>query len=431
MKEILLNRQVLAWALYDWANSAFATTIVAGFFPVFYSFLSADLSTRDAQFWFNLTLAISSILVAIAAPLLGAIADYGGGRKKFLATFAMLGIVMSASLAWVGVGMWWMALLVYGLGQIGFSGANIFYDAMITKVSSEKDVDLVSGYGYALGYLGGGLLFLLNVLMVTKPGLFGIADASTAVSMSFISVAIWWLVFSLPLMLNVPEPRAAHSLSVSATIRKGVKQLLVTFHEIRKLRTALTFLIAYWLYIDGVGTIYRMAVFFANRVLGLPSDSLITALLLTQFIAFPSALFFGWLGKRTGPKVGILIGLGVYMSAVLYAWGWLETSRDFYFLAAAIGVVQGGVQSLSRSLFTRLIPYHRTTEFFGFFNMVGKFASILGPFLMAMVPVVFAGSSERDSILVLILLFVVGGYLLSRVNIDEGIEAARAMEKVD
>lgn len=429
MKSILLKKPVLYWALYDWANSAFATTIVAGFFPVFYTSLSADISIRDSQFWFNLTLAASSILVALAAPILGAISDYGGGRKKYLASFAMLGILMSAGLAWVGAGMWWMALLVYGLGQIGFSGANIFYDSMIIEVSDEDNVDMVSGYGFALGYFGGGLLFLVNVLMVTKPALFGIADVSTALSLSFISVGVWWAIFSLPLLLKVPEAKSPHQLPAGQTIRKGLEQLVVTFHEIRKLKTALTFLVGYWLYIDGVGTIYKMAVFFANRVLGLPSDSLITALLLTQFIAFPSALFFGWFGKKAGPKLGILIGLSVYTIAVIYAWGWLETSRDFYFLAAAIGVVQGGVAGLSRSLFTRLIPRSKTTEFFGFYNMVGKLASILGPILMALVPILFIDSSERDSILVLILLFVMGGYLLFTVNIEKGIKAADEMEK--
>jgi UMF1 family MFS transporter len=429
MKEILLKKQVLSWALYDWANSAFATTVVAGFFPVFFSFLSEDLSTRDSQFWFNVTLAVSSIIVAVAAPVLGAISDYGGGRKKFLATFAMLGIIMSAGLAWVGAGMWWMALLVYGLGQIGFAGANIFYDSMIVEVSTKDDVDIVSGYGYAMGYIGGGLLFVLNVAMVSNPAMFGIPDVAMALSLAFISVGVWWLVFTVPLLVNVDEPEIEHSCTASQAISRGIKQLAVTYREIRKLRAALVFLIGYWLYIDGVGTIYKMAVFFADRVLGLPSESLVTALILTQFVAFPAALFFGWLGTKIGPKKGILIGLSVYILAVLYAWGWLETSRDFYVLACAIGLVQGGVQSLSRSLFTRLIPRANTTEFFGFFNMVGKFASILGPILMAMVPFVFTSSDERDSILVLIVLFVIGGYLLFTVDVKKGIEAADEIDR--
>ena len=420
---------MICWALYDWANSAFATTIVAGFFPVYYSALTADLSTRDAQFWFNITLAAGSLMVALVAPILGAIADFGGRRKRFLATFAMLGIVMSAALGWLGSGLWWMALLVYGLGQAGFAGANIFYDAMLVEVSDRENVDLVSGFGYAMGYVGGGLLFLINVLMVTRPEMFGIPDPSTALTLSFFTVACWWLAFTLPLLFGVKETGTRRRGGAAMAISSAVRQLTITFHDIRQLKTALLFLAGYWLYIDGVGTIYRMAVFFADRVLGLPSASLITALLLTQFIAFPAALGFGWLGKRIGPKQAILIGLVVYALVVLYAWGWLDSARDFYLLAVAIGLVQGGVQSLSRSLFTRLSPSSKTTEFFGFYNMVGKFASILGPFLMAVVPLVFAAASERDSILVLLLLFVLGGILLSRVDLEAGTAAAQAVDR--
>ena len=297
MKQVLLDRRIFSWALYDWANSAFATTVMAGFFPVFYSLLSQDISARESQFWFNICLAASSILIAIAAPVLGAIADRGGSRKKFLATFAMLGIIMSASLAWVHAGMWWIGLIIYGFGQIGFAGANIFYDSMIVDVSGEDDLDIVSGYGYALGYVGGGLLFFLNVLMVTKPALFGIADATAALSYSFISVGIWWAVFSIPLLKNVRETPTENVASTWDSIAQGWRQLVQTFSEVRKLKVVFVFLAGYWLYIDGVGTIIKMAVFFANRVLDLPQESLITALLLTQFVAFPAALFF-WMAGR-------------------------------------------------------------------------------------------------------------------------------------
>ncbi|MGI9318295.1 MAG: MFS transporter [bacterium] len=429
MKRILFDRKVLSWALYDWANSAFATTVMAGFFPVFYTMLSQDISARESQFWFNICLASASILIAVAAPILGAIADRGGSRKKFLATFAMVGIVMSAGLAWVHAGMWWIGLVIYGFGQIGFAGANIFYDSMIVDVAEEEEFDIISGYGYALGYVGGGLLFLLNVLMVTRPEMFGIVDASTALSLSFISVGIWWALFTIPLLLNVKETPTANVASAKESIAEGWTQLTNTFREVRKLKVVIVFLAGYWLYIDGVGTIIKMAVFFANRVLELPQESLITALLLTQFVAFPAALLFGWLGKKIGPRNGILIGLVVYTGAVIYAWRWLSTSADFYNLAIAIGLVQGGVQSLSRSLYARLIPRSKTAEFFGFFNMVGKFASILGPLLMAMVPVMIAGADERDAILVLIVLFVVGGLFLSRVDTQAGIAAAREMEQ--
>ncbi len=429
MKKILFERPVLTWALYDWANSAFATTVVAGFFPVFYNALSSDLSVRDSQFWFNLTLAVSSLVIAIAAPILGAIADRGGRQKKFLVSFALLGILMSAGLAWVGAGMWWMGLLLYGLGQIGFSGANVFYDAMIVDVCDEQDYDLVSGYGYAMGYLGGGILFLVNVVMVTRPELFGLGSVSAAVSVSFVTVALWWAAFTIPLIWGYKETQPEHHTRPMQAIREGIAQLRLTFREVRKFKVALLFLIAYWLYIDGVGTIYKMAVFFAIRVLELPQESLITALLLTQFVAFPAALLFGWLGKIIGPKIGILAGLIVYAGVVIYAWRWLNTAADFYKLAVVIGLVQGGVQSLSRSLFARLIPRSKITEFFGFFNMIGKFASILGPTMMAAVPILLASAGPRDSILALVILFVAGGILLSRVDVEKGIEAATEIQK--
>lgn len=427
MKRVLLSKPVLSWALYDWANSAFATTVMAGFFPVFFSALSGDISARDSQFWFNMTLAGSSVLVAISAPLLGAIADRGGNRKRFLVTFAMLGVVMSAGLAWVHAGQWWVGLLLYGLGTIGFSGANVFYDSMIVDVSDEEDFDVVSAFGYAMGYVGGGLLFSLNVLMAQEPEMFGLADAGAAVKASFISVAAWWALFTLPLLFGVKETPTENKASRWQAVREGMAQLMGTFREIRQLRVLLIFLVGYWLYIDGVNTVIKTAVFFGDRVLGLDQGSLVLALLLTQFVAFPAALGFGWLGKRIGPRPAILIGLAVYIAALFYAWHWLQDSGDFYNLAIAIGLVQGGVQSLSRSLYARLIPKSKTAEFFGFFNMVGKFAAILGPLLMALVVVL--GADERDSILALTLLFVVGGLLLWRVDVAAGSRAAAEMDR--
>jgi len=419
---------VLAWALYDWANSAFATTVISGFFPVFYSVLTEDLSTGDSQFWFNIALAASSILVAVAAPALGAIADCGGGRKRFLAVFAMLGVLMTAALAWVHAGVWWVGLLLYGLGSVGFSAANIFYDSMIVEVSEPADIDVVSAYGYALGYIGGGLLFALNVLMVTQPSWFGFAGPGDALGAAFISVAVWWAAFTLPLLMWVEEGASDAQPGARAALRDGLKQLRDTFSELRRMRVLFMFLVAYWFYIDGVGTIIKMAVFFGDRILGLPRDSLIIALLLTQFVAFPAALAFGYLGKRIGPRMAILLGLCVYAGAVIYAWRWLDSALDFYFLAAAIGLVQGGVQSLSRSLYARFVPKSKSAEFFGFFNMVGKFAAILGPLLLALTPVLIAAADERDSILALLLLFVIGGALLWRVDVAAGTRVAREAE---
>ena len=316
---------------------------------------------------------------------------------------------------------------MYGLGTIGFSGANVFYDSMIVDVSDEEDFDVVSAFGYAMGYVGGGLLFSLNVLMAQKPEMFGLADAGAAVKASFISVAAWWALFTLPLLFGVKETPTENKASRWQAVREGMAQLMGTFREIRQLRVLLIFLVGYWLYIDGVNTVIKTAVFFGDRVLGLDQGSLVLALLLTQFVAFPAALGFGWLGKRIGPRPAILIGLAVYIAALFYAWHWLKDSGDFYNLAIAIGLVQGGVQSLSRSLYARLIPKSKTAEFFGFFNMVGKFAAILGPLLMALVVVL--GADERDSILALTLLFVVGGLLLWRVDVAAGSRAAAEMDR--
>ena len=429
LRGVLKRKPVVAWALYDWANSAFATTVMAGFFPVFYSAISQDISTERSQFWFNVTLAAASILVAISAPVLGAVADRGGARKKFLAFLAGVGILMTAGLAWVHAGLWWVGLVLYGLGTVGFSGANVFYDSMLVDVAEDPEYDLVSALGYSVGYIGGGLLFAVNVLMVQKPEWFGLPGAGAAVAASFLSVAVWWAVFTVPLMRYVQETPTEDKASRLEAVRAGFKQLAGTLKEMRHFKTLLLFLVAYWIYIDGVNTVIKTAVFFGDRVLGLPQTSLITALLLTQFVAFPSALGFGWLGQRIGPKAAILIGLAVYLVALVYAWRWLTEARDFYLLAIAIGLVQGGVQSLSRSLYARMVPPSKTAEFFGFFNMVGKFATIFGPLLIAFTPVLIPAATERDGIVALTILFLVGGFLLSQVRVSEGIETARRFDE--
>ncbi|MBW2191740.1 MAG: MFS transporter [Deltaproteobacteria bacterium] len=236
LRGVLKRKPVVAWAFYDWANSAFATTIMAGFFPVFYSAISQDLSTEDSQFWFNVTLAAASVVIAVSAPILGAVADRGGSRKRFLVFFASLGMLMSAALAWVHAGQWWMGLALYGLGTVGFSGANVFYDSMLVDVAEEEELDLVSALGYSAGYVGGGLLFALNVLMVLKPEWFGFPDADTAVKASFVSVAVWWAVFTVPLLSWVRETPTEDEVSGLQAVREGLRQLADTLKEIRSFK---------------------------------------------------------------------------------------------------------------------------------------------------------------------------------------------------
>lgn len=415
-------KKIISWALYDWANSAFATTVMAGFFPVFFKqYWSAGRQVTVSTFHLGAANSAASIVIALLAPILGAIADHGSSKKKFLLFFASMGIVMTGSLYFVERGDWEIAVLLYVLAAVGFSGGNIFYDSLIVNVSTEEKLDFVSALGFSLGYLGGGLLFTLNVLMTLMPHSFGLSDASQAVRISFITVAIWWALFSIPLLLFVEEPKDEKRRNGQNVITAGFQQFWATFAKIRRLRVAFLFLIGYWLYIDGVDTIIRMAVDYGLS-LGFSSKSLLTALLLTQFVGFPAAIAFGKLGERLGPKTGIYIALVVYLGVTVYAT-FMQRQFEFYVLAAVVGLVQGGVQSLSRSLYARIIPHSQSAEFFGFYNMLGKFAAVIGPLLMGWVSLL--GGHPRYSILSISLLFVCGGVMLYFVDEKEGRRLAK------
>ena len=414
-------KAIFGWALYDWANSAFATTVMAGFFPLFFkNYWSAGADTALSTARLGLANSIAGILLALMAPLLGAIADRGSARKRFLIFFAYLGAVMTVLLCLVSLGNWPLAVLLYIISVIGFSGSNIFYDALLPAVARKSKLDTVSALGYALGYLGGGLLFAFNVWMALKPETFGFADQAAAIRFSFLTVGIWWALFTIPLLCFVKETRNPGRLAYWAAVRAGIGQMRQTFREIRQLKTVFLFLAAYWLYIDGVDTIVRMAVDYGSS-LGLAPESLIQALLLTQFIGFPAALAFGYLGKRIGARRGILIALGGYI--LITVWGtFLRSSFEFYILAAAIGLVQGGIQALSRSYYTRLIPLERSAEFFGFYNMIGKFAAVLGPLAVGGVTLLVRSLgaestiAARAGIASIVIFFLAGGALFLAVK---------------
>ena len=411
VRELFTNRPILSWALYDWANSVFATTVIAGFFPVFfkqYWSAGADAVTSTAQLGFANS--IGSVFILIAAPILGAIADGGASRKKFLAAFTGLGVAASAGLWFVGQGDWSTAAIVYVLGSIGFSGAIIFYDALIMAVSPASRYDEVSAFGYSLGYIGGGLLFAVNVAMTLSPGTFGLAGPAEAVRLSFLTVAAWWLVFSIPLFRYVPEPPRTDATASAAAV--GFRSLAKTLGEYRVHRMAGLFLLAYFFYIDGVHTIIRMAVDY-GLALGFPADSLIVALLIVQFVGFPAALVFGLVAARVGPKPALYFGVVVYVAVTVWAY-FMTTVIEFYVLAVVVGLVQGGVQAISRSLYARFVPAEQSGEFFGFFNMIGRFAAIIGPSLVA-VTGLLTGSS-RLGILSVIVVLVIGMVLLSFVR---------------
>lgn len=396
--------------MYDWANSAFATTVMAGFFPLFFKkYWTGDFPVVTSTYYLGVINSVSSLLLALLSPALGAVADQGAWRKRFLFLFTALGIFGSGALGFIGPGEWIFASLAFSIGLIGFNGALPFYDALLVEVADQKDFDRVSALGYALGYLGGGVLFLINVGMYLSPSAFGFPDGAAAVKFSFLTVAFWWFLFSIPLFRNIKERPArlkAHWIKIT---RGGFESFWLACSELRRNKALLFFLLGFLLYNDAVNTIIKMAVDYGMS-LGLEASDLIKALLVVQFIGFPAAIIFGRIGERHSPFVGIAICLIVYVGAT-YAAYLLETSTQFYMLAAIIGIVQGGIQSLSRSYFARLVNPDDSAQFFGFFNMIGKFSSIVGPFLVGWVSL--QTGNPRAGILVLILFFIAGGFLLT------------------
>jgi UMF1 family MFS transporter len=494
---------VRAWILYDWANSAFATTTMAAVLPVFYSSVAAKgaLTPVQASSNWGFTQTLGMLFVALAAPVLGAIADFSGSKKRFLAAFAIPGMLAASLMVFITTGSWLLASLLYIIGEIGFSGSLIFYDSLLPHVAKPDELDMVSARGYAMGYLGGGLLLAINIAMIQFPDLFGItalgarfgvSGTEMATRLSLMSVGIWWAIFSIPLFLRVPEPRQAR-LQAERTgnpIAGGFGRLARTFRELRLYRQLLFFIVAFWIYNDGIGTIIKMATIYGSEI-GIGQTDLIGALLLTQFIGIPFSLIFGRLPARGDPrqafflsyvvynaitipiigilapqmgitsgpmavglvlvnqipalllswflgrrmlgglasrmntKYAILLALAVY--ALVAGWGFImQTAAEFWLLAMMVGLVQGGSQALSRSLFGSMVPKAQTAEFFGFYDMSSKFAGILGPFIFGVVGLLMG--SSRLSILSLIAFFIIGGLVLSRVDEEEGRRVAQAVD---
>ena len=413
---------VNAWCMYDWANSAFATTVMAAVLPTFYSGVAgANLRPVQASSYWGYTNTVAMLLIAFSAPILGAIADHSGTKRRFLAGFAGVGILATSLLVLVSTGDWLLASALYVLGRAGFSGANIFYDSLLPHIAHRDEIDQISTKGYALGYLGGGLLLVVNLAWILKPSWFGLPSAEIASRLSFVSVGIWWAIFSIPLFRRVPEPPSIREAGESTNpMRAAFQRLGRTFREIRRYRQLLRFLVAYWLYNDGIGTIMVMAVIFGAEI-GIETEGLIGAILAVQFLGIPFSFAFGWLARRLGTKRSILLALGVY--AVISVGGYfMQTGLHFWILAFLVATVQGGSQALSRSLFGRMAPKAKTAEFFGFYDVSSKFAGIVGPALFGIVGQL-TGSS-RLSIVALVVFFLVGGGLLLWVNEQEGIRLA-------
>ncbi len=410
-----MNKKIFSWALYDWANSVFYTTVMAGFFPIFFKqYWNAGVEATVSTGRLGICAGISGLVLALLSPTLGVISDKRRMKKKLLFYTMVMGVICTVGLNFVPQSDWIVAGTLYGIALLMVSASCVFYDSLLLSVCKEEQYDYVSSIGFSFGYLGGGVLFTLNVLMTLKPNWFGLADAAAGVRASFATVGIWWLVFAIPLLKNVPEPESAVSnKNIGHLTSETIKELKSLFFEIYENKNLFYFILAYWFYIDGVFTVMSMAVDF-GLALGFESADLMKALLITQFVGFPSAYAFGVLSKRISSKNLILAGLAIYMVTIVAA-SMMSQAWHFYALAFVIGLSQGGVQALSRSLFSHLIPREKSGEYFGFFNMLGKFASVLGPFLVALFAHVT--SDSRQTILSLLILIVAGAFYLSKVKV--------------
>jgi UMF1 family MFS transporter len=408
--KLKMDRGVWGWGFYDWANSAFACTIMAAFFPVFFKkYWAAGMPATESTFYLGTTMSIAAALFAACAPVLGSFADLYGYAKRGVVTFMLLGVISCFVFFFIPKGDWGWALVVYALGWIGFTGGNLFYDSLLLSVSDDKNVNWVSSFGYSLGFLGGGLLIVVNAMMVTQPEIFGLADAAQGVKWAFITVGAWWLIFSLPLIAWVRERQPVDG---DAPVLNGFREVYRTLLRIKNNDVLLLYLIAYFFYIDGVHTMFKLAVDFGLSI-GLESGDLIKAIVIVQFVSFPATIVFSSIAKRTSTRKAILGGVFVY--GLVCSLGVLVTTAfHFYILAVVIGLVQGGVQALSRALYASLIPSEQNSaEYFGFYNMFGKFSAILGPFLVGMTTLITDNS--RYALFAILILFVIGGYLLWRV----------------
>ena len=423
------RRAVNAWCLYDWANSAFACTVMAALFPPFFRAIAeADgLSAAAATARWGLVTGLALFIVAIVSPWLGAVADVTGAKKRLLAAGMILGVLATAAFALLPDTGWPLAGLAFLVANFGFAASFVFYESLLPHVAGPGQLDAVSARGYAWGYLGGGLLLVVNMLWVTAPDRFQLAGAAAAVRLSFVSVAVWWALFSLPLLCRVPEPPPSGCAVGGSLRQRSFARLAATWRDLRGYRPLSTMLVAYWLYNDGIGTIIKMATAYGGEI-GIGTAPMIQALVVTQFVGYPCTLLSGRLAARCGARPVLLGALAVY--GLICVLGFFMTRTwHFFVLAALVGAVQGPAQALSRSLYGSMVPRHKSAEFFGFYATSGKFAGIAGPLLFALISQLFGAS--RLSVLFLLVFFAAGGWLLGRVDLAAGRAQARAVEARD
>lgn len=424
--------------MYDWAVSSFQTTIQVAVFQIYFvSVAAATLEgSRATQAWANANV-VAAVIVAVASPILGAISDVAAAKKRMLAAFMSLGVLACAGMFFVGRGEWVLASWLYVIATIGATASLVFYEALLPHLCRNEEMDRVSSAGYALGYVGGGVLLALNLAWILAPSAFGLpageglseAQATLPARLAFLSVALWWLLFSLPLFLKVREPARALEPDESGQginlVVSPFRRLGETVRELRAFRHAFLMLLAFLVYNDGIQTIIRMATSYGTEI-GIPTSALTVAVLIVQFVGIPFAFLFGMLAGRIGPKRAIFLGLVAYTAISVIGY-FMKSARDFYLLAALVGMVQGGTQALSRSLFASLIPAHKSGEFFGFYSVFEKFASVFGPLLFSLT--IAAGGQSRHAILGVIVFFGTGALLLTRVDVAQGRRMALEAER--
>ena len=430
LERLGLHRPELrAWAMYDWANSAFVTTIIGAVFPIYFHevAVASGLTGPEATARFAWITSLSMAIVAVSAPVLGAIADFAAVKKKMLGAFLAVGAIATVAMVFIGPGDVTFASATFVVANVGVATSFVFYDSLLPHIARPDEMDRVSTAGYAFGYVGGGLLLAANLAWIQKPEWFGLASSEAAVRASFASVAIWWVAFSVPLFRRVPEP--ARRLTAGETVGENpvaaaFVRLAGTFRELRTFKHAFLMLLAFLIYNDGIQTIIRMATTYGTEI-GLGRTPLIAAFVITQFVGIPFAFLFGGLAGRIGAKRAVFLALGTYVFIAVLGYN-IRTATHFLTLAVLVGMVQGGAQALSRSLFANMIPRHKSSEYFAFFGVFEKFAGIFGPAIFA--AMIGISGSSRSAILSVIAFFLIGGSLLAFVDVEAGHRAARAAE---